>query len=63
MDRGACEAIVHGVTRVGHDFVTKPPPPSLYRKEMQAQISVVICPVFKNHVNGPSGSPSSPDPD
>ena len=24
MDRGAWKAIVHGVTRVGHDLVTKP---------------------------------------
>ena len=27
MDRGAWEATAHGVTRVGHDLVTKPPPP------------------------------------
>ena len=27
MDRGAWQAIVHGVTRVGQDLVTKPPPP------------------------------------
>ena len=26
MDRGAWQATVHGVTRVGHDLVTKPPP-------------------------------------
>ena len=26
MDRGAWQAIVHGVTRVGHDLATKPPP-------------------------------------
>ena len=25
-DRGTWRAIVHGVTRVGHDLVTKPPP-------------------------------------
>ena len=25
-DRGACQAIVHGVTRVRHDLATKPPP-------------------------------------
>ena len=25
MDRGAWRATVHGVTRVGHDLVTKPP--------------------------------------
>ena len=27
MDRGAWQAIVHGVARVGHDLATKPPPP------------------------------------
>ena len=26
MDREAWQATVHGVTRVGHDLVTKPPP-------------------------------------
>ena len=26
MDRGAWQAIVHGVARVGHNLVTKPPP-------------------------------------
>ena len=29
MDRGAWQAIVHRVTRVGHDLVTKPSPPPL----------------------------------
>ena len=29
MDRGAWWATVHGVTRVGHDLATKPPPPRL----------------------------------
>jgi len=27
MDRGAWQATLHGVTRVGHDLATKPPPP------------------------------------
>ena len=27
MDRGAWQATVHGVTRVGPDLLTKPPPP------------------------------------
>ena len=27
MDRGAWQAIVHGVARVGHNLATKPPPP------------------------------------
>ena len=26
MDRGAWQATVHGITRVGHDLTTKPPP-------------------------------------
>ena len=30
IDRGACQATVHGVTRVRHDFMTKPPPKLLY---------------------------------
>ena len=29
MDRRAWWATVHGITRGGHDLVTKPPPPSL----------------------------------
>ena len=29
-DRGDWQATVHGVTRVGHDLVTKPPPPFIY---------------------------------
>ena len=29
MDKGAWRATVHGVTRVGHAVVTKPPPPPL----------------------------------
>ena len=29
MVRGVWQATVHGVTRVRHDLVTKPPPPSL----------------------------------
>ena len=29
MDRGAWWATVHGVTRVRHDLVTRPPPPTL----------------------------------
>ena len=27
MDRGAWQAMVHGVARTGHDLATKPPPP------------------------------------
>ena len=32
MERGAWQATVHGVTRVGHDSVTKPPPPTTQSK-------------------------------
>ena len=31
VDREACWATVHGVARVGHDLVTKPPPPFTLR--------------------------------
>ena len=31
MDRGAWQATVHGVTKVGHNLATKPPQPPLYR--------------------------------
>ena len=27
MDRGAWQATVHGVAKVGHDLATNPPPP------------------------------------
>ena len=26
-NRGACQATIHGIAKVGHDLVTKPPPP------------------------------------
>ena len=29
VDRGAWQATIHGVARVGHDFATKPLPPSI----------------------------------
>ena len=28
MDKGVWQATVHGVSRVGHNLVTKPPPPN-----------------------------------
>ena len=30
MDRGAWRATVHGIARIRHDLVTKPPPPPLF---------------------------------
>ena len=35
MDRGAWQAIVHGVARVGHDLVTKPTPSESYTQLLQ----------------------------
>ena len=32
MGRGAWQATVHGIARVGHDLTTKPPPPSLIQR-------------------------------
>ena len=49
MDRGAWQATVHGVTGVGHDLVTKPPPPpknvkmtSVIGKAKQAKAGMII---------------------
>ena len=35
IDRGAWKTIVEGVERVGHDLVTKPPPPSSRHKSLE----------------------------
>ena len=35
-DRGAWQAAVHGVARVGHDLVSKPPPPPLKRMSYES---------------------------
>ena len=41
MDRGAWQAAVQGVTRVGHDLVTKPPPPlGDNRKERRKKVMI-----------------------
>ena len=34
IDRGAWQATVHGVTRVGHTLVTKTPPPLPKKKNL-----------------------------
>ena len=53
MDRGAWQAIVHGVTRVRHDLVTKPPPPPYLRAaeiEIETLLTLLISGIsFKNH--------------
>ena len=39
MDRGAWQALVHGVTRIGHDLAIKPPPHIfLYGASLVAQM-------------------------
>ena len=40
MDRGAWWATAHGVARVGHDLVTKPPPPALLRKRSRSFMNI-----------------------
>ena len=35
MGRGAWQAIVHGVARVGHDLLTKPTPSESYTQLLQ----------------------------
>ena len=37
MDRGAWQATVHEVARIGHDLVTKPPPYQISWHEIDAQ--------------------------
>ena len=34
---------VHGVTRVGHDLVTKPPPPYCVKKLWKILLTVLNC--------------------
>ena len=40
MDRGAWQATVHGVTRVRHDLVTKPPPLTLTLEQHRFEMHV-----------------------
>ena len=40
IDRGAWWATVHGVIRVRHDLVTKPPPPVFLPREFHGQKSL-----------------------
>ena len=46
MDRGAWQATVHGVTRVGHDLATKPPAPEakkIYCLDLKSVVSSIPC--------------------
>ena len=48
MDRGALWATVHGITRVGHDLATKPPPcsPPLLSSVLSSEILKLPEPQF-----------------
>ena len=48
MDRGAWQASVHGITRVGHDLATKPPPP---------EGRGTVCPSVLSRLTEGSGQP------
>ena len=48
MDRGAWQATVHGVARVGHDLVTKPPPRYFSLVSLQ-QFQSNNCTAFVSH--------------
>ena len=43
MDRGACRATVHGVTRVGHDLATKPPQPVTGKSALKHYLTQMDC--------------------
>ena len=42
IDRGAWQATVHGVTRVGHNLVTKPPPSVVFVSAVQKSKSSIF---------------------
>ena len=49
MDRGAWQATVHGVARVGHDLATKPPPPEemVIKKKKTRRVKSQVSPSKK----------------
>ena len=42
MDRGARQAMVHGVAKVGHDLATKPLPPLDFEEEKHKIRNVIL---------------------
>ena len=61
MDRGGWQVIVHGVTRAGHDLVTKPSPLQWFPNCLQSfmvihlpQINILIILMFKAFTGFPS---------
>ena len=58
IDRGAWKTTVKGVTRVGHDLVTKPPPPS--SKDIKVQrMAFVMEDSWETGRKSPQGSASN----
>ena len=45
MDRGAWQATVHGIPRVGHDLATKPRPPCslVFSEEMRQVLCLTVA--------------------
>ena len=43
MGRGACQATVHGVTRVGHDLATKPPQSFTKKSALKHCLTQMYC--------------------
>ena len=52
VDRGAWQAIVHGVTRVRHDLATKPPPPPHLAQICRIVMPQCECQHLPSHVSG-----------
>ena len=48
MDRGAWQAIVHGVTKVGQDLATKPQPLTMLLATKQWKQQMMMAPVFSS---------------
>ena len=57
MDRGAWQATVHGVARVGHDLATKPPlllhSKIFYRDFSGGPVVKTLCSQFKGYKSDP----------
>ena len=51
MDRGAWWTMVHGVTRVRHDLVTKPPPPPMLHCVFYIYMCVCVCKLIYIHTH------------
>ena len=57
MDRGAWQATVHGVTRVGHDLATKPPPTHCQARSQKTGMSRATRLWIRPSTTGRQGEP------